>query len=371
MTLALQMPVRNDEAIELSKGLWRKQVLKKGTINYKGDELTFGDAEMAELAQAFREGAYDQVAFQLATDANQHTANPEQFRGEVRAVIPTETGLDALIETTDAGSELIKTNPKLGVSCRLVPERENAGRKFKLAIEHVLGTLNPVVTGMTGWQAIALSNESTTVVDLTAAPYQKEPSMAELSSEQRAAFDQYVSELAQLTGTSSTEATGDVLDAELEALLAQALAADEAERVGASTSTSAELSADTRQAIELATAQAEAARQENAGIRAELDLAKFAHERTDLVAKGIPPAIVDLAMPLLLGSGHAIELANGTQADAGDVMRKVLHEIEGLIDFSAEHLPASHPPANDKTKALLDQWQSEYGGTVLPASQKS
>src|ERR1039458_3840119 len=104
---------------------------------------------MVALAQSFKDGAFDQVAFQLATDGNEHTADPERFRGQIRGLIPTDTGLDALIETTDAASDLIKTNPKLGVSCRLVPERENAGKKFKLALEHVLGTLNPVVTGMT------------------------------------------------------------------------------------------------------------------------------------------------------------------------------------------------------------------------------
>lgn len=71
-----------------------------------------------------------------------------------------------------------------------------------------------------------------------------------------------------------------------------------------------------------------------------LDVAEYEKERDQLVrATGIPPSIIDLAQPLLQGSGNVVELSNGAgTADAGDIIRKMLTAIGNkiqLLDLSA------------------------------------
>lgn len=380
MPSAYQLPWATGEAIELSKRTYRKQVLPKGSITYKGRTITFDDAYLAELANAFVDRAYDQVPFVLADAENRHTMDPERFRGEVKALQLTHDGLDAIVEfASDEAAAAVLANPKLGVSCRIVEQYERSdGKTFPLAINHVLGTLDPRVPGMKPWEAVSLSGSSD-VVDLTAETIRREGAMPpEITPEQRAAFDAYVNELAQFnedTGnqggkpntTEAANSTGgttgaeEVTDEELAALLASL-----DEPAGAA------LSNESLNAIELTRAQAEQARNEVAALRAEADMARFEKERLELSNQGIPPAVLDAATPLLLGS-HSIDLANGSTVTAGEVVRgvfKAMVAAGGLVDLSSETKPAPGSPAADKAKSLLDQWESQFPtkGAQAPAS---
>src|SRR5579875_1479442 len=170
MTTALLSPYQEQDVVELSRTLFRKKLLPLGSINYKGKKITFDQKFLADLAQSFKDGAYDQVAFQLADTNNNHTLDPERFRGEVKALELTSDGLDVLVETTPEGAELIRKNPKLGVSARILLGYERSdGKKFARAIQHVLGTLDPRVPGLGPWQEVALANEDevSTTIDAT------------------------------------------------------------------------------------------------------------------------------------------------------------------------------------------------------------
>ena len=129
-SFAIQTPFREKRWVELSAGtglnLFRKQVLPKRSINYKGRTLTFDDAYLTDLAQAFDDKAFDQVAFQMAPGDGQHTVDPERFRGEVHAFEVTPDGLDAILKLTDEGAQAVRDNPKLGVSARIVDGVERA-----------------------------------------------------------------------------------------------------------------------------------------------------------------------------------------------------------------------------------------------------
>lgn len=382
MTIALVMPTREKKAIELGRNLWRKQVLKKGTIDYKGRSLTFDDAYLSDLAKAYNDQAFDQVAFQLAGPDNEHTLDPERTRGEIKGFIQTADGLDALIETTDAGSEVIRANPKLGVSARIVEGLKHAdGRSFRAAIQHVLGTLDPRVTGMGQWQPVNLSSPSIEeTIDLSTASYNKKEGVmpnSELTKEQvdkltalledpsKLDDEQKAKLLALLpdpegahtaappTGEGGTE--GD-LDKELADFLA-ALA--EPAGVGAGDE-GAQLSAADRQAIELANARAKSAQDEATAVRAELDLARFEAEKAEFLRAGIPPAAIDLATPFLIGQHHVIDLAGGTKADAGEVVRGLLKQMAGTIDLSGEQLTPPSTEAVSARDALLAQWQEQH-----------
>jgi len=160
---AIQLPYRRKDAQRVGARMFRKQVLPVGQIDYQGRTLDFTRGYLEELARNFTSKAYDQVPFVLADAQNLHHSLPERFRGEVKGVEVEADGLYALIETSEEGSRLLAENPRLGVSARIRPATK--------VLEHVLGTLDPVVTGMKPWEPIELSSGSAPVIDLTAANY--------------------------------------------------------------------------------------------------------------------------------------------------------------------------------------------------------
>jgi len=168
---ALQLPPRRKDAQRVGARMFRKQVLPMAQIAYRGRTLDFTRSYLEELARNFNAGAADQVPFLLADAQNLHHSLPERFRGEVKGVEVEADGLYALIETSEEGSRLLAENPRLGVSARIRPATK--------VLEHVLGTLDPVVTGMKPWEAIELSSGSAPVIDLTAASYAGEADLSQ------------------------------------------------------------------------------------------------------------------------------------------------------------------------------------------------
>jgi len=168
---ALQTPYRRKDAQRVGARLWRKQLLPLDRVAYRGGVLDFTRDYLTELARNFNGGAMDQVPFVLADAQNQHHSDPRRYVGDVKGVEVTDDGLYALIETSAGGSRLLTDNPRLGVSARIRPDTK--------VLEHVLGTLNPVVTGMKLWEAIELSSGSAPVIDLTAASYTGEADLSQ------------------------------------------------------------------------------------------------------------------------------------------------------------------------------------------------
>lgn len=162
------------------KTTFRKQILRKGVINYKGKKIPFDDPMMTELAHNFNKGAYDQVPFVFANDKNEHNEDPSRFHGELVSVELTPDGLDGIFNLTRSGVKVVKNNPRLGVSARIMAGVEHSdGRTFGKSIRHVLATMNPRMTGMKPWQAVDLSeDEEVEVVDLTAITYEGGSRMA-------------------------------------------------------------------------------------------------------------------------------------------------------------------------------------------------
>lgn len=362
--VAIQAPINHAGAIDLSRTLYRKQVLKKGVVNYKGRRLVFDDAYLADLAASFRAGAYDQVPFVLATADNAHNMLPERCRGEIKAFVPTDDGLDALVELSEDAANIIAENPKLGVSCRIVEQLEQAdGRKFPRAVQHVLGTLDPRITGMRPWEAVELSTPGQPVVDLTEATYEEAP-VPELTEDE-------VARLRALLATApdpvtppapAVQADDGPSDADIEAALAALLADSTPEPAAAG----AELSAETRAALEFAQANDDQRRIELAAITAELDDERYRREAADLAAAGVPPHRIELAKPLLLGKNHVVDLANGSKVDAGAVIRAVLEDCKGEIDLSGEHgaaFPSASVPSDESAAAndLVAKFKEQYG----------
>src|ERR1035441_6422648 len=173
MTAAVLTPFYRSRAVELGNRLWRKKVLPVGDVEYKGRTLHFTLNYLKGLAGAFTARAYDQVAFQLADAQNTHTNDPERFRGDFVAMDAEPDGLWVTLKPTEAGDKVLKENPELGVSARIVEDYARSdGQHFPAAIQHVLGTLDPRIPGLGAWQAIeAASPVPDTVIDLSASTF--------------------------------------------------------------------------------------------------------------------------------------------------------------------------------------------------------
>jgi len=116
-------------------------------------------------------------------------------------------------------------------------------------------------------------------------------------------------------------------------------------------------------AIELANARHQETVLELARMQRKLDVSEYESER-DSLAKlaGLPPRIIELARPLLQGSGHVIELSNADgkkeKVDAGKVVREVFAEIGKTIralDLSNPEGLAIADPTDEEKQVVSDR----------------
>lgn len=135
--------------------LWRVQVLPIGTISYRGREMAFDRGYLVAIASAFDGGAFDLVPFQDGSADGVHTSDPSRCLGYVRSVEAVPDGLDAVMAVTAEGDELIRTTPDLAAAPRLVEDyRRSDGRRFRVAMQHVLATRVPMITGLRSWRPV-------------------------------------------------------------------------------------------------------------------------------------------------------------------------------------------------------------------------
>ncbi len=336
-------------AVDLGNRVWRKQLLPLGPIKYRGREITFDKAYLTELVRSWTDKAFDQIPFQLAEGDNKHTNNPERYRGDVVGVELTESGLDILLQPTEEGEKLLADNPKLGVSARIYENytREADGKHWRAALQHVLGTLDPRVTGMKPWEAVAsLSNQiNDEIINLTTAVYGKEETVG-FTDEDRGALRGLLrkmrdagtnlsdDELDALINEAESEGDfdeGELTDAELDALIGSAEAEYEGESEDEGVEYEDEEIAASQEdfaALELANATIAEQGDELLRVSSALDASAFEKEQLTFANRyGIPPFITELARPLMEGRGKIVELAGGDTVDAGQVVRNVLTAI--------------------------------------------
>jgi hypothetical protein len=358
VSIAFLTPFTAAEAALSNGGTWRKRLLPVGEISYKGRTLKFTRDYLAGLVKSFRDGAYDQVPFQLADAGNTHTNDPERTRGLITDMVLQPDGLWIELDATDRGGDVIRANPGLGVSARIVEGYDRSdGKFFPRAIQHVLGTLDPRIPGMGGWQAVEAANDAEVTYDLSGEHFTKEEGgMPELTEDQQTRLAALLNldpdKLAALAATVDPDVAGalagdeeepggldeilaeidQMSDEELAALEAE-MEAEEAAEAGAEPEAEpamAGLSNEAAMAVELAQATGDENARQLGIIAAQLDHERWVNERTKLVDAGTPPFIADLAAPLLEGGGHVVDLANGKSVDAGQIMRRVLTEYAKL-----------------------------------------
>lgn len=352
MTAILTPYDRGGDAAAVGTRAFRKRILPIGSIDYEGQRVTFDRPFLQTLVSAFHQRAFDQVPFQLATADNKHNNDPERTRGEVTALDLGDDGLYATVVTTDEGARIISDNPRLGVSARIVNSLQRAdGKQFRAAMQHVLGTLDPKINGLGPWEAIEAARAGEKVIDLTSLEFTEDEVPNQLTEEELAQLRGLLAGGSQPPASSGADDVEDVEDEDEDELSDEELneliaAAEEFEGESLEDvepddeAIAASNDPAIQKALTLARVQGEQNTMELARVREQLDEQRWTGERAMFQRDyGIPPAILDLAEPLLKGEGLVIELAGGSHTDAGAVMRRVLTEIGQtikLLDLSGE-----------------------------------
>lgn len=382
-------PQATARAIELTSRLFRKQILKFGEIDYDGSKVRF-DRDFAEqMISTFREHPFAMVPFQLADKDNSHTNDPERTRGEVVDLELTTEGVDGVISVPDEKTaKLLSQYPNLAVSVRVYEDyRPRDGeRTYNNALQHVLGTFEPALSGMSPWQAVqATTPDHGKVIDLSGHDENQHqegtmPRKAFSEEEQSDLLSRLENFLSMVEGpddegteedepkrdpksregngtdpvqqpTESEEGDGSGTDDDEDDLTDEEIA-DIARTIrgqrdggqggnvqggnrqdgnvqggqGGSGQPVQEPVAATggdSRVLEM-TAQLKAQERQLRAIQSENDRHTYERERDHFARElGIPPRVVEAARPLLEGQSHTIELSNGSKVDAGKVVREV------------------------------------------------
>lgn len=390
MTDAILTPFDLSDATHTGRRRFWKRILPKTEIEYKGQKVNFDDQFHTDLAESFRKGAYDQVPLVFADGNNQHNMDPRNFGGDILDIQHRTDGTYALIEADKEAHKAITRNPKLGVSARIVQGLQKAdGRTFNRAVNHVLLTMNPRVSGLGPWQAVDLSEDADIeVVDLTASDYEEGSPMGKSTTQTgdktkrslpeidlSALSDEEFQELLDFTAT-LPEVDPDA-DEEIDPDETEDLEAETARKVKKKSKTKITIDkesendedADDDDEDETDLSEVSTNRELAGTVRQmQIDLAesRWETERETLAAQGVPPFFLDLAEPVLSQpNAFTIDLSDGEEIDASDTIRQMLNGVKGIMDFTPEighqiDLTADQVP-EDKDKILLDAWDKQYG----------
>lgn len=321
-----------DLSAEDGKIAFWKQILPKKTIHYTAKDgsrkiLDFNDAYLADLA---KNAAVDKVGFLLADKNNAHTMDPERWRGEVSKFEVREDGLyGKIVFPTKDAAKAVLDNPDLGVSARIredIPKSD--GSVVSRGIVHVLGTLDPQVTGMSGWQTADLSNEGD-VLDLTTETYEDgdmgtKKSVAEYTEAEIGAMSE--AELEEFLKAAVEEFD--------EGILALSDEDDTDETDSEIKEPEMALSTEATKQIDLANSRA------NEALR-QLAETRWSSERDSYLSNGVPPAALDLAAPVLNRPDEFVVDLSVTDGDDAEVnvakiVRGLLDTLKGTVDLSLE-----------------------------------
>lgn len=185
------LPGVRDSFVELSRTksgrLFRKQILKKGTLNYGGRQIPVDDDLFMALTTNFKNKVCDIVQVPVAGAQNEHTEDPLRNIGEVVDLKADGDKLYAYIDARDnsAADKLGKT--LLGASAMFSMDYTDTrtGTKAGPTLLHLAITNRPHVVELEDFEeVIAASAEGNDgqVVYLTATDDEEEPTMATLDA---------------------------------------------------------------------------------------------------------------------------------------------------------------------------------------------
>ncbi len=373
MSREILTPFSHSAAVELSgsgRPRYRKQIMKLETIKYTDASGTrtirFDQPYLKQLVDAFNARAFDQVPFQIADPQNSHNNDPERTRGDLIGVELTADGIDGIFEPTPEGEALIRANPKLGVSCRIIENLVHAdGQTYPRAIQHVLGTVNPRLRGMRPWEKVELSVDQNIESTTDLSMQHEEDNVPdddggtrtlELSAEHAQRLQQLLDDM------EAADTLAGLLDDPDEQQ-------DDSDEPADDPQDQPELP-DEQYAMLLA--RQDANEQRIIELTQQLRTASVRNELDQLARQGLAPAIIKAAKPLLGVPTGAVELSqpDGSRVDPAEVCRNVLQTVlelastgQAVVDLDAEtgFAIASDDPAQTQRDAILKEMDRRYG----------
>lgn len=294
-------------ATAVGDSLVRKQILPRNKAykwpGQKGRTLNITDSVITDLVKNFKAGVVDVVPFFKVNDKNQHVEDPEASRGKVVDLIATDKGLDAIIQPVDEDARKAILSTGLGASAgiRFGYETHDTGANVGAVLRHVAWTPEPWIPGMEPFGEVSLSGESYEAVFLSAEDTADDDDPIEGGE-----MNMDPKELQAAIKAAVDEAVKPVMD-ELE-----------------QTRTALQESRETVAALSASITES-GSRENSVAVRAELDA---------MVEAGLPPAIADLASPILTGDGgNEVELSSGDKTTVGEQVRTMLR-LFPKVDFS-------------------------------------
>lgn len=384
MSLSITTPTLTNADFDLSgrdgKLAFWKQILPMKSVAYTAKDgsrrtLDFTPEYLTDLAN---NKAVDTLGFLLADKDNAHTMDPERWRGTVEAMEVRTDGdhpglYGKIVFPSFEAAKAVLDNPDLGVSARI---RENIqrsdGSTLNRGVIHVLGTLDPQVSGMSPWQATDLSTEQDDVLDLSDKEYEDmaekktgaEPKaladytdedIEKMTDEELDEFlSTHVPEFSAYTGAETEEHSAEVTDetkTEREPALAGA-GADMSKTAGS-------------QDIELANQRADAATARAEEALRRVAEAEWTAERAAYLGKGVPPHALDLAKPVLCRADDMVidlSVTNEADVNVSEVVRGLLDALEGTVDLSNEEGHNGHfkiGDGEDPDAEALARWDAQ------------
>ena len=398
MADAILTPFDFSDTVKAGRRRFWKQILPVTSIDYDGQKIDFDEDFHKDLALSHREGAYDQVPLVFADGENRHNMDPRNFGGEVLDIqyrgAAKGQGTWALIEADRDTDKILRKNPRLGVSARILQNINKAdGRTFKRAVNHVLLTMNPRVSGMEPWQAVNLSDEGTDieVVDLTAETYEEGTPMGKPVTKTKSTTsgkidlsnlsDEQFETLLDLAATAlaedediEDEEDEEALDDDVEDTTTTPPVRKKKSKTKITVEKESEDDGDDEEEeeddeeVDLSDAEKVRRNSDHATVRGmQIDLAeeKWKGQRKDYVLAGVPPFLLDLAEPVLKQpEAMTIDLSDSESIDASATIRKMLDGVKGLIDLTPEigHMvDLSEQNKNDSDDVFLKAWDEQYG----------
>lgn len=397
-------PVLTDLAVRDGKLSFWKRVLPEGKIKYiddktgKSREINFDRDYLTTLCDSYSNGALDQTPFQLADASNRHTMDPERFRGEATEMRLAKTGEEPglwakMTFANKRDAKAVLANPKLGVSARIREGVTRAdGKSFPAAIIHVLGTLDPKITGLGSWKpAMDFSEyaDGSNVVDLSEVEYPEDVVAKGKSKSGGGTAIATRFDSARDIGDYTDEEIDSFSDEDLQAFLVAA--GVDPDEIVADADADGEDDDDTdddgdgdddtddqddtddggpklsnaaRREINLARSEAREANARAGRVEAQANAARWKVERDLLLSQGVPPHIIDAAEPVLSQSaGMVLDLSNADGDDEVDVTQIVRDLVEGYAGRVDVDVELGHASAKDDDGELVDEalalWESK------------
>lgn len=349
-----------------------KQILPKRTIHYTAKDgsrrlLNFDDAYLADLAN---NRAVDKIGFLLADVDNRHTMDPERWRGDVEKLEVRDDGLyGKIVFPNREAAKAVLDNPDLGVSARIredIPKSD--GSTVSRGIVHVLGTLDPQVTGMSGWQTADLSSTDGDVFDLTTENYEDGEMGTKTAKKSVAEYTEAeIEAMSEEELTKFLEAAVEEFD---ESILSLDDDGDDGDPEDEDDDSDEDANVEDREPeMALSTAvkaEIDLANSKSSEALRQLAEAKWERERDSYLSDGVPPALLDLAAPVL--NRHEDFVVDLSVTDGGDaevdvskIVRGLLDAAKGTVDLSVEKgHNGTFTEGEDPDAPLLAQWDKQF-----------